>query len=255
MRFLAAADTDIGTTKKINQDSVCVKIARSPAGQAALVLVCDGMGGLDKGELASATVIRQFSDWFHMEFPLLLPKWNWKLLTEEIQHLLSQVNRHIFEYGLHHQLLLGTTVTGMLFIEEQYLQFHIGDTRIYRLRDSIEQLTRDHSLVQHELERGLLTPEQAQQDPRSNILLKCVGTARRIAPEFQCGVLQAGEHYLFCSDGFRHVLTEQELYDALGPQALHTREQMKSQLRRMIELVKARGEHDNISAVLLRAEA
>ncbi len=255
MRFLAAADTDIGTTKTINQDSVCVKIARIPSGQAALVLVCDGMGGLDKGELASATVIRHFSDWFSKDLPLLLPKWNWKLLTEEIQRLLSQVNRRIFEYGLHHQLLLGTTVTGMLFVEEQYLQFHIGDTRIYRLGETIEQLTRDHSLVQHELERGLLTPEQAQHDPRSNILLKCVGTARRIAPEFQRGTLQAGEHYLFCSDGFRHVLTEQELYDALGPQALHTREQMKAQLRRMIELVKTRGEHDNISAVLIRTEA
>ena len=67
MKYIVAAETDIGITKKVNQDSVCVKNAETKQGKAALVMVCDGMGGLSKGELASAEVIRSFSDWFDYE--------------------------------------------------------------------------------------------------------------------------------------------------------------------------------------------
>ena len=72
MEYIAACDTDVGITKKINQDSVCIKTAKTNTGRAALILVCDGMGGLSRGELASAEVVRSFAEWFDRELPFEL---------------------------------------------------------------------------------------------------------------------------------------------------------------------------------------
>ena len=85
MEYIAAADTDIGTTKQVNQDSVCVKTAKCRQGRAALIMVCDGMGGLSKGELASAAVVRSFSDWFEYDLPYELDNWNWKDIGRKAQ--------------------------------------------------------------------------------------------------------------------------------------------------------------------------
>ena len=76
MYFVVAADTDVGTVKTTNQDSVCVKIAETPYGQTALAMICDGMGGLEKGELASATVINEFGNWFVNELPSYIDNFN-----------------------------------------------------------------------------------------------------------------------------------------------------------------------------------
>lgn len=82
MDYITACDTDIGISKKINQDSVCVKTANTATGKAALVLVCDGMGGLSRGELASAEVVRSFAEWFDAELPFELPDWDWKTAAD-----------------------------------------------------------------------------------------------------------------------------------------------------------------------------
>ena len=82
MRFLATADTDIGTTKQTNQDSLLIKRASTPHEEILMAVVCDGMGGLAKGELASATVIREFSNWFDRELARFLPNPNMDAIAE-----------------------------------------------------------------------------------------------------------------------------------------------------------------------------
>ena len=95
MNFIVAAATDIGISKTTNQDSIGIKIAETKYGKAALIVICDGMGGLSKGELASATVIRSLTDWFECDFPNELDRWNWEtvsnIIVERIQNLHLQI--------------------------------------------------------------------------------------------------------------------------------------------------------------------
>lgn len=254
MKYIVAAETDIGITKKINQDSICVKNARTKQGNAALVMVCDGMGGLSKGELASAEAVRCFSDWFDYELAYELEKWSWRDAGQSVLNRLRSLNSSIIDYGRRSGVQLGTTATGILAVNNQMMTFHVGDSRIYKLSYHIKQLTEDHTFVNREIKKGNMTPEQAKSDPRRNALTQCIGVAGDVTPEIKFGAIESGTNYMICSDGFRHVITEDEIFRGLSPDRITTKSSMQAKLRELIETVKNRKEPDNISVVMFRAE-
>ena len=254
MNYTVAAETDIGISKKINQDSICVKNAQTKQGKAALVMICDGMGGLSKGELASAEVVRSFSDWFDYELAYELENWSWRDAGQSVLNRLKKLNSRIIGYGQRNGVQLGTTVTGIIAVNNNMMTFHIGDSRIYKLSYRIKQLTEDHTFVNSELKKGNMTSEQAKRDPRRNALTQCIGVSGDITPEIKFGTIESGANYLICSDGFRHVITEEEIFGGLSPKLVTTGSSMKAKLRELIETVKSRKEQDNISAVMFRAE-
>ena len=221
MEYIAACDTDVGITKKINQDSVCIKTAKTNTGRAALILVCDGMGGLSRGELASAEVVRSFAEWFDRELPFELPEWDWHTAAHNVISRLRRLNAKLVAYGRRECMQLGTTATGIIAVDSQFMTFHVGDTRIYKVSDKLSQLTDDHTFVNREV---------------------------------KLGDLENGVNYMICSDGFRHVLTEKELFEELSPKKLTTKADMQKQLRQLIDTVKDRDETDNITAALFRPE-
>ena len=118
MKFIGSASTDVGIVKETNQDSVCVKIAEfEKHGQVAMAVICDGMGGLAKGELASATVIRRFSDWFEKEFPKLINSYTKEKISGEWTRIIREQNQRILNYGKQIGVNLGTTLSVILIIE------------------------------------------------------------------------------------------------------------------------------------------
>lgn len=254
MKYIVAAETDIGITKKVNQDSLCVKNAETKQGKAALVMVCDGMGGLARGELASAEVVRSFSDWFDYELAYELENWSWRDAGQSVLNRLRSLNSRIIGYGRRHGVQLGTTVTGILAVNNQMMTFHVGDSRIYKISYRIKQLTEDHTFVNREIKNGNMTLEQAKNDPRRNALTQCIGVMGEVTPEIKFGAIESGTNYMICSDGFRHVITEDEIFDGLSPKRITTKSSMQARLRELIETVKSRQEQDNISAVMFRAE-
>lgn len=254
MKYIVAAETDIGITKKVNQDSICVKNAETKHGKAALVMVCDGMGGLSKGELASAEVVRSFSDWFDYELAYELEKWSWRDAGQSVLSRLRSLNSCIIDYGRRKGVKLGTTATGILAVNNQMMTFHVGDSRIYKLSYQIKQLTEDHTFVHREIKNGNMTSEQAEKDPRRSALTQCIGVTGEVTPEIRFGTIESGTNYMVCSDGFRHVVTDKEIFDALSPKRITTKSSMQARLRELIETVKSRKEPDNISAVMFRAE-
>lgn len=254
MVFLGAVETDVGNVKTTNQDSACILVAQTPRGQIAMALICDGMGGLEKGELASATVIRAFQDWFCRELPQQMAGFGWDTVQTAWLHQIKVLNRTISDYGKFYGFSLGTTVTAMLLYQDAYLIAHVGDSRAYELQADILQLTEDHSVVGREVRRGTITAQQAEQDPRRNVLLQCVGASKTVSPQILQGQIRPGAHYLLCSDGFRHVITPEELLTQLGPASVQDPGQMHTRLRGLIDLAMSRGERDNISALLIRAE-
>ena len=130
---------------------------------------------------------------------------------------------------------------------------HVGDSRVYRIGASLQQLTTDQTFVAREISRGTLTLEQAKTDKRRNLLLQCVGASKSVEPQVICGVAEKGA-YMLCSDGFRHEITEAEIFESLNPINLMNKDAMHSNARYLINQVKNREEKDNISVVLIKAE-
>lgn len=254
MHFVATADTDIGTSKKTNQDSILLKHASSDIGDILLAVVCDGMGGLEKGELASATVIRAFSEWFDNELPIELENLDMQVIGSQWSLLLKELNGKILEYSKSKRIEgMGTTFSGILFVDKQYVICHVGDTRIYHIDDSLTQLTTDQTFIAREISRGTLTLEQAKTDKRRNLLLQCIGASKVVEPQVICGSTEKGA-YMLCSDGFRHEISENEIYESLNPINLMNKDAMHNNAKYLIEQVKRRNEKDNISVLLIKVE-
>ena len=217
MKFMSAVHSDVGIRKKTNQDSLCLKIASTPSGEIGLAVVCDGMGGLKKGEVASATVIRAFSEWFEIELPKLLEQgYDNNKVKEQWSKLIKEQNEAIAEYGNNNYLQLGTTLTAMLINGEDMIIVQVGDSRAYRITEDIFQLTEDQTVAQRDIKLGLLKPEDVNKDTRQNVLLQCIG-ASKLSP---------------------NVVTNEAL--------------MKKNLIDLVELNKQREEKDNITAMLLK---
>lgn len=117
-----AVETDVGIAKTTNQDSACITVAQTPYGQIAMAMICDGMGGLEKGELASATVIRAFLDWFCQELPDQMADFRWDAVQTAWTHQIKTLNRTISDYGKFYGFSLGTTVTAMLLFQDTYAE-------------------------------------------------------------------------------------------------------------------------------------
>lgn len=253
MRFIATADTDIGISKDTNQDSILIKHATVDGIEVLMAVVCDGMGGLSKGELASATVIRAFDKWFHEVLPLELEHVDMNVIGAKWALLLKDLNMHLLDYSAKCGASLGTTFSGILFIGEHYVIVHVGDSRIYKIDASVKQLTTDQTFIAREIARGTLTEEQAKTDKRRNLLLQCVGASRNVEPEILYGTTEKGV-YMLCSDGFRHEITDGEMHESLNPINLVSKEAMHANAKYLINLVKSRLERDNISVVLIKVE-
>lgn len=253
MQFIGSAVTDVGISKKTNQDSVCVKIAETKKhGQIAMVVLCDGMGGLEKGELASATVIRAFSNWFESELPKQIDKYSWKSISAEWEKLAKEQNYLIGQYGKKIDVSLGTTLTAMLVIEGKYLIVHVGDSRAYSITDKVEQLTEDQTFINREIKAGRMTLEEAKVDPRRNMLLQCVGASKNIEPQIITGKIANNSVYMFCSDGFRHVLSDEEIFENFNYINASTIQTIEQNAGFLIDTVKSRQEKDNITVAILK---
>lgn len=253
MKFLSAAHTDVGTTKKINQDAFCLKIAKTPNSRIAFAVMCDGMGGLNNGEYASALVVNAFSNWFENELPLAIDK-NLQMtnVTSRLKGIAVDQGKKILEYGQSQGISLGTTLSALLIVNNEYAIVHVGDSRVYKINDTITQLTKDQTVAAHEIEQHRMTVEEAANDKRSNILLQCIGASKVIEPELLTGTLTENDAFMLCSDGFRHKITDQEIHGVLSPNLLTNEKVMKKSLVDLIDLNKARGEKDNITSLLIK---
>lgn len=255
MRFLSAAHTDIGISKKNNQDAFGLKIAKTPKVNIAFAILCDGMGGLKNGELASAFVVNAFSKWFETELPLLIDDnmVNFDVIKKRWNEITLEQGQKIMQYGLSQNISLGTTLSAILIANNEYIFVQVGDSRIYKLNTTIQQLTKDHTVVAREIEQGRLTEEEAKVDSRKNILLQCVGASKTIVPDIEIGTLQEEDTFLLCSDGFRHEISSEEIFGVIAPPVLTSEQIMKKSLIDLIELNKSRNEKDNITAMLVKA--
>lgn len=228
-------------------------------GYTALVAVCDGVGGLAAGEVASASVVHWLTEWFEQTYS----SWLRGHPDAESQEVfawvhdswatgINQLNDAISRYGKELGNKLGTTVTATLFYGSDYYICHVGDCRVYRFRDGeIEQITEDQTWVAREVARGTITPEQARNHPQRSVILQSVGTQSEVYPVYLDGSWLENDVYMTCCDGFRNELFDDELQKTFAPMHGSSEKMMALEAKRLGELAMRRGERDNVTAVVL----
>ena len=252
MKVKACIYTDVGQTRKVNQDAALVKVANTKNhGRVTMIAVCDGMGGLSKGEVASCKAIRSLEMWFHEELPLLQPLTGnelWTAIENSLKRLITRMNTDIRRYGKNKGIMLGTTLTCLLQIGGRYICMNIGDSRIYFIKSgNIDQITKDQSVVQDKLDKGLISEKEAMEEKKKNVLIQCIGMLRSPVPEVVTGSFENNTTVVACSDGLWRTIAPEEMRQKLCPQMCVTDEDMLSECRKLSELAVNRNEEDNIS--------
>ncbi|MDO5561074.1 MAG: protein phosphatase 2C domain-containing protein [Oscillospiraceae bacterium] len=256
MDFTTAYISGKGTEKSVNQDSLLIKEAVLNDEKILFAAVCDGMGGLSDGELASSSVINMLSDWFEDELPEYVCSSDSILrIRKSFDIMLHRINDRINDYSAKNYKQLGTTMTAVLMMTSvrKMLICHVGDSRVYKITDrELCILTHDHSVVARDVRDGKITPEQARSDPRQNMLTKCIGSGLScISYDYMVYDLEKNITYMLCTDGLRKKLKDDEILHELSPCVLNGSCSAQSALEKLLELVIKRGETDDISALTI----
>ncbi|MGN0461449.1 MAG: PP2C family protein-serine/threonine phosphatase [Ruminococcus sp.] len=253
MSNIYAVQSEKGIVKEVNQDSVALKVLETQSGEATLIVLCDGMGGFEKGELASATVTNVFLKWFQDDFKYLVDDLSFDDLKAQWNYQIQNINKKILDYGRVNRIDLGTTVTVLLLYKGNYYICHVGDSRIYMIRDeNISQLTEDHTLVAKYVKEGKISPDETESHPERNVLMQCVGASSRVVPQFETGYFNKNDVYILCSDGFRHEIAQNEMMETFKPEIINSNNEISVNINRLIERAEMRKEEDNITVAVIK---
>ncbi|MBT9776427.1 hypothetical protein GPL15_07910 [Clostridium sp. MCC353] len=252
MKFIYSCQTDIGTTRTVNQDSLLVKYACIGNRNVLLSAVCDGVGGLSQGEAVSRKTAELLDSWFEYELLQIMGEgMREDLIQHRLSELITDINREIYYWNQRRGESGGTTLSLFLAWDYHYLIGHVGDSRIFEISRGGRQLTRDHSWVARQIELGYMTEAEAAADSRQNVILRCIGTGPEVEADIIRGEIQSPAVYVLCTDGFWHHTPIRELERCFPPGVPVSEEWLKQILYGNINRVKECGETDNITAVAI----
>lgn len=242
MRIQYGSQTNQGRVRTTNEDS-CVANA-----ETGLFLVADGMGGHAAGEIASQLAAATVDGWMKAHAAESGEP------AEKLRLAALEANARVFEAQRENCALagMGSTLTAFFFQDDKYCVAHVGDSRAYRLRDGVlDQLTRDHSLVWHLYENGVLKKSDLAKHPQKNLITRSIGSHPQVDIDIEGGEGRAGDVYLICSDGLTDEVSEESIHEALAAQR-KTPQQMADQL---VDAANQAGGPDNITVVVIRLQA
>ncbi len=233
--------TNVGLKRSANEDTFVIK------GDMGFCLVADGLGGAAAGELASRLFAEASLEVFQQAEDLIE-----KNVVERIQNSFRLANEKIREHvemNPSHKGM-GCTADLMALSDQGFVLGHLGDSRTYRFRDGrLKQLTHDHSLIQAQIDQGLIAEESARGHPLRNVILQAVGIKEDLELDVIRGRTYPNDQFLLCSDGLTDMVDDDALEDVL-------RAQMPAQnkIERLIDLALSGGGKDNITVVLVDIE-
>jgi len=240
--FFHAVDT--GRARSNNEDSVAIDEA------AALAVLADGMGGYNAGEVASGMA----TSFIKSELGRWLAEAASRASDVEVRRAMDicvdNANRAIFNAANANPQYagMGTTLVVAVFREGQLRLGHVGDSRAYRWRGGqLAQITRDHSLLQEQIDAGLITPEQAAFSANKNLVTRAVGVEDTVLLETHLHEIQPGDIYLMCSDGLSDMLD-----DAMMARLLQMNDSLPAAGQALIAAANDAGGKDNIALILVR---
>jgi serine/threonine protein phosphatase PrpC len=234
VHLAVAARTDTGRMRRGNEDNLHADANE----HRGLFIVADGMGGHAAGEIASQMAVDVLSSELKDVNDLTSPE-ALKLANRTVY---QRTTKELEKSGM------GSTASALLLSDTHYLIGHVGDSRIYLVRDgNMRQLTKDHSLVQEQVDAGLITPEQARHHPQSNVITCCIGMSGDIDPDVIPGETKVGDVFLLASDGLTGMVDDRRLF-----QLLQSRASPERIVNAMISDANNNGGIDNITAIVVK---
>lgn len=230
--------TDIGLRRSNNEDAFII----SP--ELGFCLAADGMGGAAAGELASKifadTVLEIFADSTDQSEKEILYRVK-KAFSFANEKILDDATQNPNHEGM------GCTAELLAFFEDGFALGHVGDSRTYRFRSGqLRQLTQDHTIVQQQIEEGLISSENIRNHPLRNIILRALGQERELALDLLRGKILPGDLFLLCSDGLTDMVQDDQIQEILSSDI-----DIHRKADKLVESAKAAGGKDNITVVLV----
>lgn len=244
--------SDVGMERSLNEDNFSVDTADG----ILVALVCDGMGGANAGEVASRLACKRF-------IGKIIPRLREikESVTDEAELMIKtdravyeaceEANSEVYLASKNDERLsgMGTTLTGCMIDGDMLWTFNVGDSRVYHItRDKAEQLTVDHSFVQALVDDGKITPEEAQNHPNRNVILRALGVQSKV----ECDVSHYntdGGYYLVCSDGMSNYFDEKEFIRITSSD-----KSISEKAEDLVAFANSKGGSDNITVVLIDTE-
>lgn len=238
----AFAKTDIGKARDINQDYYYISEEQS---EFNLYILADGMGGYNGGEVASKLAIESAKRYIDSNFDKI--EHTKEAIIELVKNAVEYSNMVVYERSKEDKDLegMGTTLDICLIYNTRIYIGHIGDSRIYRVRNNlIRKLTKDHSYVQKLIEDGTITRAEAMTHPKRNMLMKALGCTPYAEPDLKIRRFQPGDVLLMCSDGLTNMVKDDEIYNEIKNSPEHAPE-------RLVEKANNAGGYDNITIITI----
>ena len=251
MQIHSAGQSDKGKKRAKNEDSFSIDRRKS------LFVVADGMGGHAAGEVASEIAVRSIGEAIQdaaPQDPQAPPSEGRLGSSESLMAAIQTANDRIRQaiQKNQHQAGMGTTVVSVWIIGDRAYIGHVGDSRAYLIRaGTISQLTSDHTLVNEQVQRGILTQVEAEHHPSRNILTRAVGSQRELAVDITEKTLISGDRLLLCSDGLYTMVSDEEILATISQSSGNPEKACEG----LIHHANRQGGEDNITVILLEALA
>lgn len=242
--FNIVALSDTGLMREHNEDSIALDA------EVRLAVLADGMGGYNAGEVASAMTTAALIDALRA-FLAGGGEYAAPDIEAAMRDEIMRANRIVFEAAQRDQACegMGTTVVAALCHGSSITVGHVGDSRMYRLRDGVlEAITRDHSLLQEQMDAGLITAEEAQYSHNRNLITRAIGVMPDVEPEVHSYAVQDGDTYLMCTDGLYGLVEHEDMQASL----MALRGNLDLCAQQLVQMANDHGGSDNISLILMR---
>lgn len=236
--------TDIGQVRSENQDSYTVRQLRE---DVAVAVVCDGMGGARAGNVASAIAVETFAAAVEELCREEVPQGE-RCCAQVLRDACLHANTQVHQLSRSEELYrgMGTTLVAALLVGQDAYVINVGDSRCYHIHgNAIDQVTNDHSLVQLLVNRGDISPQEARNHPKKNLITRALGVDRDVLSDCYHVAMQPGEGLLLCSDGLSNVLADETLLQ-LAQETLPLEERCRNMMRMTLE----QGAPDNVTIVM-----
>jgi protein phosphatase len=245
-----ASCTDPGMVRSHNEDSI------ASDGDKGVVVLADGMGGYNAGEVASGmattVIITELQQLLEKKVPYETDVQSGQVIAHQLlREQIAKANTSIYQASQSQPQYagMGTTLVVALFYDNKMTVAHIGDSRLYRLRgDEFKQVTRDHSLLQEQIDSGVITLQQAKQSQNKNLVTRALGIDPIVDAEIHDYDTQPGDIYLLCSDGLCDMVSDEDI--GLALQTLSSN--LKLCAQHLVQSANDNGGRDNVSVILVR---
>ena len=241
--------TDVGKIRDLNEDNFYI------AEEMGLFIVADGLGGQKAGEVASRMAIEAIKRYMNDQENPLTGKYH-KEFSQDTNRILSGIrlaNSAIYEAGQRDSEYrgMGTTISSVLINHDVMTLAHVGDSRIYRIRGGrLEQLTKDHSIVEEQLKRGIITEEEAEKSNYKSFITRALGANKTIRIDADEEVLLDHDRILLCTDGLTDMVREDDIVRII----LNHENDPQKACKELVDKANNRGGMDNITVILLYCE-